>query len=270
MNWKRIVLGRWSWWRPLQSLVMIYLLLVLVAVFLADGIIFIPPSPSYAADSPEIVWLSTSKGESIALLHLEAAPGQPTLLYSHGNAEDLGDSDPLYRAWHAEGLGVAAYDYPGYGHSTGRPTEASCQRAIQAVWDHLTGSGVAASSIVLVGRSIGSGPSTWLASRENPAGLVLISPPTSAFAVRIPVPILPRDRFPNLKLIRRIDTPLLVIHGGRDAIIPPAHGRRLYEASPAGDKTHRLIPEAGHNDLFAVAGDEIIGLVAGFSRRVAR
>jgi len=268
MNWKRILIGEWSWWRPLQSLVFIYLMLVCVAVFFADGLIFMPPPASYQADAVNLLELETAKGEVITTLHLKAAAGRPTLLYSHGNAEDLGDSSELYAAWHAMGLGVAAYDYPGYGHSTGKPTEASCKRAVRAVWDHLVASGVPASSIVIVGRSVGSGPATWLASREKSAGLALIAPFTSAFAVRFPVPILPGDRFHNLKLIRRIDTPLLIIHGAKDSIIPSSHGGKLHAASPASDKTLHLIENAGHNDLFAIAGDEIIDSIHEFSQRV--
>jgi len=268
MNWKRILIGKWSWWRPLQSLVFIYLMLVCIAVFFADGMIFMPPPASYQADAKNLLELKTSENESISAIHLKASPGQPTLLYSHGNAEDLGDSSELYAAWHAMGLGVAAYDYPGYGHSTGKPTEASCQRAVLTVWNHLVASGVPAASIVIVGRSVGSGPSTWLASREKAAGLVLIAPFTSAFAVRFPVPILPRDRFPNLKLIRGIDVPLLIIHGADDFIIPASHGEKLHVASPASDKTVQLIPGAGHNDLFVIAGDEIVDSIAAFSQRV--
>jgi alpha-beta hydrolase superfamily lysophospholipase len=268
MNWKRILIGRWSWWRPLQSLAFIYLLLACFAVFFADALIFMPPPASYQPGSEHLLELQTGEGESITVLHLKAAAGQPTLLYSHGNAEDLGDSRDLYTAWHAMGLGVAAYDYPGYGHSTGKPTEASCQRAVRAVWDHLVGSGVPPSSIVLVGRSVGSGPATWLASREKSAGLVLIAPFTSAFAVRFPGPILPGDRFRNLDLIRRIDTPLLIIHGLEDSIISPSHGGKLHAASPASDKTLRLIETAGHNNLFAIAGDEILAAIHEFSQRV--
>lgn len=53
--------------------------------------------------------------------------------------------------------------------------------------------------IVIAGRSVGTGPSVWLAERHTSAGLILLAPFTSAFSVRIPTPILPRDRFPNLK-----------------------------------------------------------------------
>lgn len=269
MDWKRILVGRWSWKRPFQSLLAIYLILGVVAVFFADRILFIPPAPSYDAGFGGLLHLRTDAGETIAALHLPAAPGMPTLLYSHGNAEDLAQSDALYQEWRAMGFGVLAYDYPGYGLSTGTATEASCQRAVLAAWKHLEQTGVKPGSVVLVGRSVGGGPSTWLASRVNPAGLVLIAPFTSVYAVPFRIPIFPRDRFPNLKRIRSMHTPLLVLHGENDEVIPCSHGRRLVEACPAADKAFRPIPGAMHNDLFEIAGDEIIREIADFARRVA-
>ncbi len=271
MDWKRILIGRWSWKRPFISIASIYLMLVLVALFMADRLIFLPPPASYGSTFPGLTHVTTLNGERIAMMHLPAAPGMPTLLYSHGNAEDLAQSANLYEAWNTKGLGAVAYDYPGYGHSTGSPGEKSVERSIEAVWNHLTASGIPASSIIIVGRSVGSGPAVWLASRHPEAGgLVLIAPFTSTFAVAIPTPfpVLPGDRFPNLRRIRSIDLPLLVIHGENDEVIPAAHGRKLVRASPAKNKTYHLVPGAGHNDLFAVTGDELIELVADFATTV--
>lgn len=270
MDWKRVLIGKWSWKRPIQSLLSIYLIFLIVAVFFADRLIFIPPAASYESDFNGLLRLTSNSGETIAALYYPAAPGMPTLLYSHGNAEDLGQAFDLYQIWNEAGFGVFAYDYPGYGQSTGKPTEASCKRAIQAAWNHLIAKGVPPKSIVLVSRSVGGGPGTWIASQEHPAGLVLIAPFTSAFAVPIPFPLFPGDRFRNLDLIRDMKTPLLVLHGEHDEVIPNSHGRKLVESSAAGDKAFILIPEAGHNDLFEVAGDDIIRRIAEFSRRVSR
>lgn len=269
MNWKRILIGKWSWKRPIYSLASIYLLLVIVAVFFADRLIFIPPPPSYSKDLPGLEYVASSKQETTAVLHLKAAPGKPTLLFSHGNAEDMGDWLPIFEEWHSMGLGVMAYDYPGYGQSWGTPSEASCQRSIDDARKYLKFHGVPDSSTVIVGRSVGSGPSVWLASEMNAKALILISPFTSAFNVAFPLPfpILPRDRFPNLKRIRTIQTPLLIIHGENDEVIPFSHGKKLFEASPSPAKEFFPIPAAGHNDLFDVAGGEIIAKVAEFALR---
>lgn len=272
MNWKRLLIGKWSWKRPFISLASIYVMLALVAVLFADRLIFIPPPPSYTSDHPGLGFVETAADETIAFIHLPAPEGMPTLLYSHGNAEDLAHSLVLYEEFHAGGLGVLAYDYPGYGLSTGTPDESSSLRAIMAVWNHLTDSGIPPSSIVITGRSVGGGPSVWLASQVEPAGLILISPFKSAFttAFDLPFPLFPRDRFPNLKRIRSFDRPLLVIHGEDDEVIAVSHGRALVDACASPDKKFHSIPNARHNDLFEIGGGEIVPLVHEFAERVMK
>lgn len=239
------------WFRLLRGLLIIYAGLCVFSCTMADKLIFMPQRPSYTKAAPALVGFPTTKGEAIAAFYHPAEAGKPTILYSHGNAEDAGGSFHLYQEWRSIGWGVLAYDYPGYGHSPGSPTESSCERAIEASWEFLTvENSIPASDIIVVGRSVGSGPSVWLVDRHRPAGLVLISPFTSTFAVRSPAQyILPGNRFPNLKRIRHNDTPLLVIHGEIDGIIPGSHGRALHEASPAKMKRFVGIPNAGHNDL---------------------
>ena len=253
--------------RWLRVPLIVYAAFALLAGTRSDRVICCPPPPGYAADAEALVRMETDAGESVAALHFPAKDGQPTLLYSHGNAEDIGHSLPLYRAIHQTGLGVFAYDYPGYGHSTGTPTEKSSERAIDAAWRHLTETeGVPAKDIVIVGRSVGGGPSVWLDGRVDARALVLISPFTSAFAVRSPAHrLLPGNRFPNERRIRKSSTPLLVIHGEADRIIPPSHGRALADASAAARKRFVGIPDAGHNDLFQVAGPEVVAEIAEFA-----
>lgn len=266
VNWKRILIGKWNWKRPFLSLVSIYLLLVLVAVSCADRIIFMPPAASYDSSLAGLEKMETPEGEDIAFLYMAPVPGKKTLLFSHGNAEDMGQYLPWFQELSINGLGIAAYDYPGYGRSSGRPSEASCERAIAAAWKRLIEKGVRPQDIVIMGRSVGSGPSVWLASGEKEAaGLILISPFKSAFSTVIPIPILPGDRFPNLKRIKSIELPLLVIHGTEDSIISPSHGEALVEASSSEKKAYHPIEGAGHNDLFQVAGDGVNQLILEFA-----
>lgn len=212
--------------------------------------------------------LFTSEGEEIAAYWRVPGKGMPVLLYSHGNAEDIGLNKDLFDVWTAEGFGVLAYDYPGYGLSTGKPSERACERAIATAWDFIQKQGYDASSLIVVGRSVGSGPSVWLAQTAKPAGLVLIAPFTSVYAVPLRFPLFPWDVFPNRARIRHMDTPLLVIQGEEDRVISVTHGRALATASAAEDKEFIGIPMAGHNDLFVVAGDLILDKINAFCRRV--
>jgi len=250
MDWKRILIGKWSWKRPFYSIAAIYLLLSLFGCFMADRVIFQPPGTPYPDDRRGFD--SLGEGEDrIAIFYLPAGPGMPTLLWSHGNAQNLESLKPALEYFHLRGFGVISYDYPGYGESPGKPNEAGCYRAIDTTYQHLTEKlGLSPSQIVLVGQSVGSGPSTWLAARKDHAALVLISPFLSAFRSVTRIPLLPGDRFPNHKHLRKVTTPLLIIHGEEDRAIPISNGRQLFELSPSDRKTFLPVANAGHNDLF--------------------
>lgn len=256
--------------RVLRFFAVAYGCLVLFACTMADRMIFMPPRPSYSAEAPSLVAIPAGNGDTIAAFHYPAKAGEPTVLYSHGNAEDAGHSIKLYQQWKAKGWGVLAYDYPGYGRSSGRPTESGAEYAIDASWRFLTETqSINPSDIVVVGRSVGSGPSVWLTQEKTPAALILISPFTSTYAVMSPAQhLLPANRFPNLSRLRRSEVPLLVIHGEVDGVIPTEHGRTLHAASPAEPKQFIGIPGAGHNDLYHLAGSEVLASIEDFVGQV--
>lgn len=244
----------------LRTLLVLALLLYLgvaaFAYFAADGMIFYPPRASYSARTLPVTLVPTDDGVWVAVLHLPNPGSRFTLLYSHGNAEDLGQLAPLLRELHAAGFAVLAYDYRGYGASTGGPpTAGGAYRDVAAVYRYATGElGIPPSRIVLYGRSVGSGPAVDLAAREPVGGLVIESGFTSAFRVMTRVPLLPFDRFPNLRNVRRVHCPVLVMHGTGDEVIPFRHGRQLYAAARE-PKRALWVRGAHHNDLAWVAGE---------------
>lgn len=236
------------------ALLVFYLLVNAYAYVVADSIIFPAPPASYPIND-SIRLLSDARGEEIATIFLQAeAPDAPLLLYSHGNAEDLGSIRYLLEHFRKKGFSVLAYDYPGYGQSSGQPSEAGSYAAAEAVFHYAVESlGYPSASIRLYGRSLGSGPATYLAERYPAAGLVLESAFTSTFRVLTGVRLLPFDRFDNLARLPRVDCPLLIIHGREDEVIPFAHAER--NARAVGPGAHTLwIDQAGHNDLIDVAG----------------
>ncbi len=250
MNWRRLLVGKWSWKRPLYSLAFIYSMLALIAWLLADHLIFQPPGTPYPDNRQGFSQLGEGK-EAIAIFHLPATPNMPTLLWSHGNAQNLQSLQPALEYFHALGFGVISYDYPGYGESGGSPDEEGCYRAIEKTYHHLTASlGISPSDLVLVGQSVGSGPACWLAARQDHAALILISPFMSAFRSVTRIPLFPGDRFPNHQHLTQVTSPLLVIHGEKDKVIPISQGQSLFDLSPSPKKFFLPVPEVGHNDLF--------------------
>jgi fermentation-respiration switch protein FrsA (DUF1100 family) len=115
--------------------------------------------------------------------------------------------------------------------------------------------GVGPAALVAHGRSLGGGVMVDLASRAPVGGLVVESSFVSAYRVMTRVPLVPVDQFRNLRKLPRVEAPVLVIHGGRDEVIAPWHGRRLFESLPERRRYALWVERAGHNDLAVVAGD---------------
>ena len=165
---------------------------------------------------------------------------------------------------------MLAFDYRGYGMSTGGPPSApGATNDMEAVYHHAVNTlKIPPSRLVLYGRSVGSGPATDLATRVPVGGLVLESAFVSAFRVLTRVSLLPFDRFHNLRHIRRVRVPVFVVHGTDDEVIPVSHGRRLYEA--AGQPKQALwIDGAHHNDVPLVGGARYWVALVAFGGQVA-
>jgi len=221
-----------------------------------------PPRPSAeVALGPraERVWLESAAARTEAFLLESTAPSDraaPLVLYAHGNGELIdywaGELEPL----RAAGVSILLVEYPGYGRSSGVPSEASIARAMVAAFDWAAARpGVDRARILGWGRSLGGGAICALARERPLAALVLESTFTSVHAMAkalFGVPgFLVRDRFDNLEVVRGFAGPILQFHGERDASIPVEHARALHAAA-AHSELHVL--PCGHNDC-ALPGD---------------
>lgn len=260
---RRPLIPDFSLLRIAVSLVVVYAAVGAWAWVVSERMIFFPPAPSYR-DTPDVIRLSTSGGERIAAVYVPNAEARYTVLFSHGNAEDLGEVGPLLSVFRDLGFSVLAYDYRGYGLSEGRPSERNVYADIDAAYDHLTRDlRVPPERIILYGRSLGAAAAVDLASRRPAGGLILESPFLTAFQVMTRIPLLPVDRFRNVAKIGRVQCPVLVMHGEEDEIVPIWHGRRLFERAP-GPKVFLAIPGAHHNDFMWVAGTRYTGALRDF------
>ncbi len=254
---KRLLIGPRTRWRFLLTPLFLYAALCLYAFFFADSLLFHPPAPSYRT-LPGAVALRTSDGTPVYAIFLEAPASRRTVLYSHGNAEDLGSVYSALAVFRQAGYSVLAYDYEGYGRSGGSPSEAACERDIEAAYAWLVNHRrLDPADVVVYGHSLGSGPSLYLATRRPVGGLVLEGAFTSAFRVVTRWAVLPFDRFPNLSRVGRVRCPVLVVHGTRDSVIGFHHGEALFAAAR---EPRRFLPVegAGHNDLLTNQGERVL------------
>lgn len=202
-------------------------------------LVFQPPEISYTHSQRRSIWLFTSNGAKIPAFYLDRK-SNVTIIFSHGNAEDLGMIyEYCVEFSRSINVNLLAYDYEGYGRASGIPSEQNCYNDIDAAYAYLTDMLLQSpQSIILYGRSLGSGPSCYLAerlakSKINIGGLVLQSPVLSIYRVAFNFRFtFPGDMFPNVDRIANICCPLLVIHGTRDEIVPFWNGENLFLEAP--------------------------------------
>jgi fermentation-respiration switch protein FrsA (DUF1100 family) len=249
--------------------VSVYLFLNLFALLATTHLIFVPQNPSYDHFVNEIK-ITVGNGEQITALFLENPRAQHTILFSHGNAEDLGNVVGFMRQFQLLGYSVLMYDYRGYGTSEGSPSVRKTKQDIEAAYRWLVEEKkIAPETIVAHGRSLGGAPATWLAARHPVGGLVIESTFVSTFRVKTRWPLLPWDKFNTLRQIKKVTCPVLVMHGRDDEIIPFWHAQKLYAAAP-GEKMHLWIDGGHHNDYAYVAGPDYIRTFELFMERLAK
>ena len=196
-------------------------------------------------------------------------PRTPVLVFS-GNAGNRSHRVLLAAALGRQGLQVLLVDYRGYGGNPGSPSEAGLAADARAARLYLIGRGdVDPARLVYFGESLGAAVAVDLSAEHPPAALILRSPFTSMGDVAayhypwLPVRWLLRDRYPAVDTLRQVRSPLLVLAGERDRIVPLEHSRRLYEA--AGEpKTFVSLPGADHNDMDLLASDAMIDAIVRF------
>ncbi len=199
--------------------------------------------------------LKTSDGETLIVWHAKAKPGQPTILYFHGNAGNAAGRAEKIEIMRSGGAGVFYLNNRGYGGSTGKPTEQENVADAFMAYDYLRGQGVEADSIVLYGESLGSGQATQLAGQRQVRAVVLESPLTSTIDVGkrtyffLPLGLILSDLYRNSEHVAKIKVPVLVLHGELDEVIPVAMGKSVYAAANEPKKLE-LFPEGHHSDLF--------------------
>jgi fermentation-respiration switch protein FrsA (DUF1100 family) len=190
------------------------------------------------------------------------AEAHSTLIWFHGNAGNIGHRVENLKLLHDKvKANVFIFDYRGYGRSQGKATEEGTyldgEAALAFVREQLA---IDASRIILFGRSLGAAVAAEMAVRFANQAVILESPFVSirelarAVFPFLPVGALLQTRYDVVEKIRRIKTPLLVLHGDRDEIVPFAHGETVFDAAPQPKKFYK-IAGAGHNDTYIVGGN---------------
>jgi uncharacterized protein len=195
--------------------------------------------------------LTTPDGAKLVAWYGKARPGQPTLLYLHGNGGSLALRAETMRKYLDHGRGMLMMAYRGFSGSTGSPSEAANVADAKLAYDTLIRDGIRPEDIILYGESLGSGVAIQVACEKKVEGIILDAPYTSIVEIAaadfgwLPVRLLLKDRYESIKYISGIHVPIFILHGEADEVVPVAMGRRLFAAANE-PKEIKTIPGGGH------------------------
>jgi pimeloyl-ACP methyl ester carboxylesterase len=246
--------------RMLQSIVVVYLLLIVAVALFQRRLIYFPTRVASdvagraAAATGFMAWRSAT-GEVLGWRLPASGVRRSNVLIVHGNAGSAIDRDYFARPIHqAVAADVYILEYPGYGTRAGSPSMTSLLAAADEAFDFLPVN----EPVYVVGESLGAGVAAHLAKTrgDRVSGLMLFMPYDNLVSVAqskipiVPVRLLLRDQFAPAVWLEKFRGPVKILLAGNDEIIPTRFGRRLYDGL-SGPKELEVVPGARHNDVAA-------------------
>jgi uncharacterized protein len=229
----------------LQLVLIIFFIYFLVLVFLyfyQRNLLYHPNENNYSEDqiSVNIEKVKIPTSDNIELLgwyHEKNLKDFKTLIFFHGNAGSL--ENRIHKLNHFQDMNInfLIIAWRGFSGNNGKPSEQGLYEDGKSTIDWLKKKGVSEKNLILYGESLGTGVVTHLAQNKNFGGVILETPFTSmidaakTFYPYIPVDLLLKDKFENYKKIKNIHSPILVMHGEADQIVPFSMGKKIYESA---------------------------------------
>src|SRR4051812_41767040 len=229
-----VTLGKW-----LIGAALLYVALLALMYVAQRKLLYFPDTrriapASLGVTNAEEVVLDTADGEKVIVWHVAPRDDKPVVIYFQGNGGGLNLRAHRFRRIAADGLGVLALNYRGFGGSSGTPTEAGLLLDAAAVYG-FAAERYGAARILVWGESLGPGGAVALAAEHPVARVLLESPFTSTAEVGaaiypfVPVRWLMKDQFHSDQRVGRISAPVMILHGVGDTVVPIRYGERLYE-----------------------------------------
>jgi len=218
----------------------------------------------------EDIWFTSSDSIRLHGWLIPASPSTHILLFCHGNAGNISHRLDNVRLLNQRGISVFIFDYRGYGRSDGSISEkgfyldSEAAHEVARKWAETH-----KAKLIVFGRSLGGIAATHLGATKSCDGLILESTFTNMGAMaraHYPLPFaesLLKNRLNAVGEIDQVRAPILFFHGDKDRIVPIRLGRGLFEAAP-NPKEFVIIPGAGHNDTFYVAGKDYFDKLESF------
>lgn len=258
----------------LVSVAVGYIFICLLMYIFQSGMMYYPVKDIYQTPAAlglefEEVAFESQNGSEITGWYVPANAPRGTVLFSHGNAGNISGRLETLRILNSLNLNVLIYDYQGYGNSKGSSSEETTYQDAMAAWRFLNvNKQIPPSEIILMGRSLGGAISAWLATKTEPAALILESTFTSAkdLAAEIypifPVRLLMKFEYPTAEYVEKISIPILITHSTEDQLVPYHHGRELYEIASQPKSFFKM--SGNHGNSHIVTGKEYVRALKDF------
>lgn len=243
-----------------QTLFITYVILGVVLFMLQEKFLFhpraLPADYNYKFDAPfrEInLPVSDKKNINIIQFSVPDSMCRGVVLFFHGNMKNIeryASYAPLFTKNHYE---VWMLDYPGFGKSTGERSEQIMYDDAQTLYQ-MAKARFSADSILLYGKSLGTGIAAYLAATKNCRRLILETPYYSIdamidhYAFIYPVSLMTKYHFPTHEFVERMGEPVSIFHGTNDGTVPYKNAKRLMRIAPAGSELI-TIEKGKHNNL---------------------
>jgi fermentation-respiration switch protein FrsA (DUF1100 family) len=246
----------------------LYIGLAAVLYFTQRSLMYFPetihtaPAQAGLAEAEEVP-LTASDGQHIIAWHVPPRDGKPVILYFHGNGGALRYRVERFKKLIADGIGLVALEYRGYGGSSGSPSEAGLIADADAAYA-FAAARYSVQHLVLWGESLGTGIAVALAAQKPVGRVILEAPFTSAVAVGarqywyLPVRLLMKDQFRSDERIGKVTAPLLILHGAQDRTVPYAMGEHMFDLANQPKHIVRFL-DGGHEDLDANGALHAVG-----------
>ena len=220
--------------------ILIYFFILISTYIFQRNLLYHPTENNYSGDqilvSIEKVKINTQDGiELMSWYHNKNVNSYKTILFLHGNAGSL--ENRIHKINHFKDMNVnfLLVAWRGFSGNKGTPTEKGLYEDAESAVRWLKSKGVRENNIIVYGESLGTGVATEIAQNKNFAGIILESPFTSMIDAGkdkypyLPVRLLLKDRYESNKKIKNINSPILIMHGKVDNIVPFHMGKKMYE-----------------------------------------
>lgn len=228
----------------------------------------IKPLAEYKLNNTTEEFIKSKDGTDIQVWYHPSPTGKMAI-FLHGNSGNLGRRSEKFRVLSSLGYGFIAPAWRGFGESSSKPTKKGLYQDAEASINFAISKGYRTENIVLIGESLGSGIASKMATKYQFKGLFLITPYTKIadraqeIFFYLPAKYLLKDNFNNIDNIKKIKTPLFIIHGDEDDVIPHHHSEKIFAV--ANDPKKLIIyPGINHSNysdlvVFAEMNDFFYG-----------